>query len=165
MFLRESRHKRANGETVVYLQLVESVWNPETKRAETRVVYNCGRAGDEATTNKLRDLAKNILSRVAPEELVAGREDWKLLDAWPYGDIYVLEQLWARLGMHKLLPKVARDVVSKYVRADQKPVPIERATFVMVAMDLPRYGGHSNYAAISFTLLFIKFNSYSMGLT
>ncbi len=133
MFLRESRHKRANGETVVYLQLVESVWNPEAKRAEARVVYNCGRAGDEATTNKLRDLAKNILSRVAPEELVAGREDWKLLDAWPYGDIYVLEQLWARLGMHKLLPKVARDVVSKYVRADQKPVPIERATFVMVA--------------------------------
>ena len=32
-------------------------------------------------------------------------------------------------------------------------------------LDLPRYGGHSNYAAISFTLLFIKFNSYSMGLT
>jgi hypothetical protein len=64
MFLRESRHTHANGETVVYLQLVQSVWNPEAKRAETRVIYNCGRAGDDATTGKLRDLAKSILNRV-----------------------------------------------------------------------------------------------------
>ena len=64
MFLRESRHRRASGEIVVYLQLVESTWNPETKRAQTRVVYNCGRAGNEATTRKLRELAKNILARL-----------------------------------------------------------------------------------------------------
>ena len=42
MFLRESRHRRANGDIVVYLQLVESSWNPRTKRAETRIV--CGKA-------------------------------------------------------------------------------------------------------------------------
>jgi hypothetical protein len=133
MFLRESRHKRVNGEVVVYLQLAESVWNPETKRAETRVVHNCGRATDEATVSRLRELAKSILSRVAPEDLIKGQQGWKVVNAWPYGDIYVLEQLWARLGMQELLPKVARDVVSKYVRSDQKEVPIERASFAMVA--------------------------------
>ena len=86
MFLRESRHRRAGGEIVVYLQLVESTWNPETKRAQTRVVYNCGRAGDETTTRKLRELAKNILARVSPEELARAGENWKLIDAWPFGD-------------------------------------------------------------------------------
>ena len=133
MFLRQSRHRRANGDVVVYLQLVESVWNPQTQRADTRVVYNCGRANDEATTNKLRELAKNILSRVSPEELVKDRRDWRLLDCWPYGDIYVLEQLWARLGIQELLPKIARDVVSKCVDAEEKDVQVERACFAMVA--------------------------------
>ena len=133
MFLRESRHRRASGEIVVYLQLVESTWNPETKRAQTRVVYNCGRAGDETTTRKLRELAKNILARVSPEELARAGENWKLIDAWPFGDLYVLEQLWARLGMPALLPEQTRDTVSKYVRADMKRVPIERACFAMVA--------------------------------
>jgi hypothetical protein len=36
MFLRESRHTRANGNVVVYLQLVESIWNSQTQRADTR---------------------------------------------------------------------------------------------------------------------------------
>jgi hypothetical protein len=82
-------------------------------------VYNCGRADNEATTAKLRELAKNILSRVEPRDLVGDREDWTLVDAFPYGDVYVLEQLWARLGMRELLPQLSRDVVSKYVRADR----------------------------------------------
>ena len=133
MFLRESRHRRANGDVVVYLQLVESSWNPRTQRAETRIVYNCGRADDEATTTKLRELAKNILARVSPEQLTRGGEHWKLVDAWPFGDLYVLEQLWSRLGMASLLPEEARDTVSKYVRADMKRVPVERACFAMVA--------------------------------
>jgi hypothetical protein len=133
MFLRESRHRRASGEVVVYLQLVESVWNAQTKRSETRVIYNFGRAEDEATTSKLRELAKNILHRVSPEDLVNDSRSWKLLDAWPFGDVYVLEQLWARLALPGMLPDVARDTVSKYVPADKQRVPIERACFAMVA--------------------------------
>lgn len=44
-------------------------------------------------------LARNILRRVAREEIVAARPDWVLRDAWPCGDLYELEQLWTRLGM------------------------------------------------------------------
>src|SRR5687767_12559899 len=109
MFLRESRHRRAGGEVITYLQFVESVWNPERRRADTRVVYNFGRADDETACRKLRELARSILRRVAPEELVQERPDWKLLDCWPYGDLYVLEQLWRRLELHKLLPRLVVD--------------------------------------------------------
>ena len=123
MFLRESRHRRASGEVVVYLQLVESVWNAETKRSETRVIYNFGRSDDEATTSKLRELAKSILHRVSPEDLVADSGNWKLLDAWPFGDIYVLEQLWAQLALPAMLPQVAHDMVSKYVPAERSECP------------------------------------------
>ena len=128
MFLRESRHKRAGGEVVVYLQLAESVWDPEAKRAQTRVLYNFGRADDAATREGLRDLARGILRRVAPDELVKHREDWKLINCWPYGDIYVLEQLWSRLGLRERLPKRATDDVSKHVEAAEKIVPVERVS-------------------------------------
>jgi len=133
MFLRESRHRRASGEVVVYLQLAESVWDPEAKRAQTRVLYNFGRSDEVATRDGLRDLARSILRRVAPDELVQHRDDRKLVDCWPYGDIYVLEQLWSRLGIRELLPKLARDNVSAHVKASEKIVPVERACFAMVA--------------------------------
>ena len=66
MFLRESTQKRAGGATVTHLQLAESVWNPTTQRADTRIVYNFGRADDPQVRERLRTLARSILRRVAP---------------------------------------------------------------------------------------------------
>lgn len=126
MFLRENRHRRSSGNTVVYLQLVESVWNRDTARADTRVVYNFGRADDPAVRDKLSVLARGILRRVAPEELAQGGPGWKLVDAWPYGDLYALEQLWTKVGLPELLPKLTRDDT-------RRKLPVERACFAMVA--------------------------------
>jgi hypothetical protein len=67
-----------------------------------------------------------ILRRVAPEEIVAERPGWTLLDAWPYGDLYVLEQLWQRIGMPERLPALTRDDT-------RRTLPVERACFAMVA--------------------------------
>lgn len=126
MYLRESKQKRATGEIVTHLQLAESVWNKATQRADTRIVYNFGRADDPQVRERLRTLARSILRRVAPEEIVATHPDWKLRDAWPYGDLYVLEQLWRQIGMPELLPALTRDET-------RRTLPVERACFAMVA--------------------------------
>jgi len=126
MFLRESRHKRASGQAVIYLQLVENVWNRETGKPETRIVFNFGRADDEKVRESLSQLARGILRRVAPEELTQGKADWKLVDAWPYGDLYVLDQLWEKIGLPQLLPELTRDDT-------RRKLPVERACFAMVA--------------------------------
>lgn len=126
MFLRESKQKRANGGIITHLQLAESVWNRATQRADTRIVYNFGRADDPQVRERLRTLARSILRRVAPEEILAARPDWKLLDAWPYGDLYVLEQLWQQIGMPERLPALTRDDT-------RRTLPVERACFAMVA--------------------------------
>ncbi len=126
MFLRESKQKRVTGEIITHLQLAESVWNPATQRADTRIVYNFGRAEDPAVRERLRTLARSILRRVAPEEIVAARPDWTLRDAWPYGDLYALEQLWQRLGLPERLPALTRDDT-------RRTLPVERACFAMVA--------------------------------
>lgn len=126
MYLRKSEQRRADGSTVSYLQLAESVWVPERRRSETRVVYNCGRADDPAVVERLRKLAASILRRCSPEEIVgASNGDLRLVCAWPYGEVYALQALWQRLG------------IDQVIRAQAQPrrlgFDVERALFAMVA--------------------------------
>jgi hypothetical protein len=126
MYLRESKQRRADGSTVSYLQLAENVWSGERRRSETRVVYNCGRADDAAVTERLRRLAASILRRCSAEEIVGtGGGDWRLVCAWPHGEVYVLEALWQRLGIDQVIRAQAKQ---RHLGFD-----VERALFAMVA--------------------------------
>src|SRR5215475_348571 len=125
MYLRETHQKRADGTVLTHLQLAESVWNPQKKRSEIRIVYNCGRADDPDVAARLRRLARSILRRCSPEEIVAQEPDWRVVDAWPYGDLYVLEALWRRLGI--------ADVIEHHVTPRKLDFSVERALFAMVA--------------------------------
>jgi hypothetical protein len=125
MFLRETRQKRADGRVITYLQLAESVWSATKGRSETRVIYNCGRADDPVVTERLRRLAKSILRRASPEAIVAEDPRWQVVNAWPYGDLHVLEALWTRLGISEVLEEVLGERRFEF--------PVERALFAMVA--------------------------------
>ena len=125
MYLRETRQKRADGSVVTHLQLAESVWNPPKKRSEVRIVYNCGRADDPQSIERLRQLARSILKRCAPEEIVEQAPQWRLLEAWPFGALYVLEAIWQRLGIAEV---IAQQLASRTV-----DFAVERALFAMVA--------------------------------
>src|SRR3990172_12396162 len=105
MYLRESKQKRADGSIAIYLQLAENLWNPEKQRAETRILCNCGRANDPAVTERLRRLARSILRRCSPEEIVAAGPQWRLVCAWSYGALYALEALWQRFGIGEMHPR------------------------------------------------------------
>ena len=126
MYLRESKQRRADGSTVSYLQLAENVWSPERRRSETRVLYNCGRADDPAVAERLHKLAASALRRCSPEEIEsAGKGDMRLVCAWPYGEVYVLQALWQRLGIDQVIRAQAQ---SRRLGFD-----VERALFAMVA--------------------------------
>jgi hypothetical protein len=125
MYLRETRQKRADGSLVTHLQLAESVWHPRTKRSEVRIVHNCGRAEDPQTAERLRKLARSILKRCAPEEIVEQAPQWRLLNAWPFGALYVLEAIWKRLGIP--------DVLAEQLASRKVDFALERALFAMVA--------------------------------
>lgn len=125
MYLRETRQKRADGSYLTHLQIAESVWDPVKRHTHIRILYNCGRADDPGVAERLRRLARSILRRCSPEEIVAQDPSWRLLDVWPYGDIYVLEQLWQRLGMAEVLRQV--------LDPRKLDFPLERALFAMVA--------------------------------
>jgi transposase len=127
MYLRTTRRQRADGSEVVYYQLAENVWDAKRGCAVARIVYNFGRA-DQLDGDALRRLAQSIL-RVVGEKQVSpdggAIEGLRLLDAWPYGGVWVLEQLWKELGIDVILKKGARR------RATGEA--FERALFAMVA--------------------------------
>jgi Transposase DDE domain len=125
MYLRETRQKRADGSFVTHLQLAESVWNPRKKRSEVRIIYNCGRADDPQSAARLRQLARSILKRCAPEEIIEQAPQWRLIDAWPFGALYVLEAIWHRLGID--------EVIAQQLAAHKVDFAVERALFAMVA--------------------------------
>jgi len=125
MFLRQSRQKRADGTSVTHLQLAESVWNSEKQRPTTRIVHSFGRSDDPQVIERLRKLARSILRRCSPDEIVADDPSWRLIDAWPYGDLYVLEALWQRLGI--------AEVIQECSRKRRFGFDVERALFAMVA--------------------------------
>jgi Transposase DDE domain len=125
MYLRETHQKRADGSLVTHLQLAKSVWNPKKKRSEVRILYNCGRAEDPNTAERLRKLAQSILKKCDPEEIVQHSDQWRLIDAWPYGALYVLEALWKRLGI--------AGIIADQLRGRKLDFAVERALFAMVA--------------------------------
>ena len=125
MYLRQSTQKRADGSTLRHLQIAENVWDPAKKRSRVRILYNCGRADDPKATERLRRLARSILKRCSPEELAAADSTLTVADAWPYGDLYVLQRLWERAGLPEL--------IAEQVGSTPLEFSVERALFAMVA--------------------------------
>ena len=125
MYLRQSKQTRSDGREITYLQLAENVWDPAKGRSQAQIVFNCGRSDDPEVIERLRRLAKSILRRCSPDEIVADGLDWRLVCAWPYGDVYALEAMWARLGID--------GIVRAQAHGRRFGFEMERALFAMVA--------------------------------
>lgn len=124
MYLRITKRRNTDGTEVSYYQLAENVWNAERGHAVAKIVYNFGRA-DAIDPDDLRRLASSIL-RVVGDGSVAG-EGVTIRDAWPYGVVWVVEQLWKQLGVEEILRQHA---------GKHKPATVTqfvRAIFAMVA--------------------------------
>ena len=125
MYLRETRQKRADGSLVTHLQLAESVWHPPTKRSEVRILHTGGRAEEPQTAERLRHLARSILTCCDPQEIVQHSTQGRLVDAWPYGPLYVLAALWQRLGR--------AEIIAAQLKGRTRDFAVERALFALVA--------------------------------
>ena len=125
MYLRQSTQKRADGSKLRHLQIAENEWDPVNKRSRVRILYNCGRADDPKATERLRRLARSILKRCSPEELVAADTGPGVVDAWPHGEPHALQALWRRVGLPEL--------IDECVAGRKFGFRVERALFALVA--------------------------------
>ena len=129
MFIRTSSRRNKDGTKVSYLQLAHNTWDPVAKTSKMKVLYNFGRLEqvDRAGIERLiASLSKLVDSPVltADGEGAAG-EGLSFIESRPLGGAWVLDALWARLGIDKtmgnLLGKTRRDAA------------VERVLFALVA--------------------------------
>src|SRR3712207_6635736 len=59
MYLRVTERRNRDGSPVAYMALAENCWNPQTRRAEAKVVHSFGRA-DTLDRDALKRLVKSI---------------------------------------------------------------------------------------------------------
>ena len=128
MYLRETKRRNKDGSTVSYLQLAHNERHPVSGSPVAKVIHNFGRA-DELDHEALRRLVKSISRVLEPDEATsigAGLEEVEVVDSRRYGGAYVLDALFARLGVTAALRETA---------AGRRLAPelVERVVFALVA--------------------------------
>ena len=127
MYLRETRRRNKDGSVVSYLQLAHNERRPESGSPVAKIIHNFGRA-DQVDREALRRLVASISRVLDPAEAVAAGSglEVEIVDARRCGGAYVLDALFARLGIGKALRQAAQGR-----RLDAETV--ERICFALVA--------------------------------
>jgi transposase len=138
MYLRTTQRKNKDGSVVQYYALAHNERHPDTGKPVAHIIHSFGRA-DELDRNDLVRLCRSI-ARVCGLEVIdplAGPDgsafqsstglpkDLKLIRTLAFGTPWVVESLWERLGIGRVLRDIGK--------AHNYEVPYERALLAMVA--------------------------------
>jgi hypothetical protein len=107
MYVKTSVRKTKNGE-VRYLQLAHNEWDAALRQSVPKVVYSFGRE-DQLDRDAIRRLVASLSRLLEPGAALAATADGELAfaESRPYGGAYVLDALWHRLGIGKILAGLA----------------------------------------------------------
>ncbi len=125
MYLRTTTRRAADGTLVRYLQLAHNVWDPVTRRSKVRVLYHLGRE-DRLDRDAIRRLIGSLSRVLEPGEALAlAAPELRLVESRPFGGAWLLDGLWARLGLPAILAQA--------LRGRRRDPDVERVLFAMVA--------------------------------
>jgi len=124
MYLREVTSRRKHGPDAVYVQLCDSVWDPERGQAKTRVLHSFGRKED-LDLDQLRRLIQQCAAYVRPEGDPLLPQHMELTDTWSFGGTHLLDGLWRELQLDSFFREALTD--------REFEAPVERALFALVA--------------------------------
>lgn len=110
MYIRVSTRKNKNNIAVKYVQLAHNVRNPKTGTPQAEVIHSFGRM-DELDMDGLRRLARSIQRFLGEESTLCDgtASELKFLSSKPMGGAWLLDGLWKRIGIDKLLQKRLKD--------------------------------------------------------
>jgi hypothetical protein len=104
MYLRITQRQNRDGSTVAYYALAESVWNPDAKRREARVVHSFGRADqlDRAALERLVHSINRVLDDGAgtgAAKTAPGMPEIDIERVFELGVVLAARALWEELGI------------------------------------------------------------------
>ena len=120
MFVRTATRRNKDGSAVRYVQLVQNEWDPVAKASRMRVVHSFGREDqlDRAAVERLAGSLGRLLGQ-GPGGAPGAAAGLAYAGSAAYGGTYLLDQLWARLGigqaMTAALARTRRDAATERV--------------------------------------------------
>jgi Transposase DDE domain len=107
MYVKTTTRKAKSGE-VRYLHLAHNEWDASARRSVPKVLYSFGRE-DQLDKDAIRRLVASLARLLDPADALAATADSDLTftKSRPYGGAYVLDALWQRLGIGKILGGLA----------------------------------------------------------
>jgi len=124
--MREVKRQNKNGTQASYLQLVHNQWDPAARASRTKILYSFGRTDqvERAAIERLIASLSRLLDPATAFTATAGSE-LTFLEARPLGGTHVLDGMWHRLGIDKVMGKLLEGR-----RLDPR---VERVLFALVA--------------------------------
>lgn len=113
MYLRETKRTNVDGTVRRYVALAHNYRDPDTGRSKPEILFSFGRV-EQVDRNGLERLVASIAKFLDDDTLLAAVADdtgpaggFEPVDARSLGGAWVLDQLWDRLGIAKVIRKVA----------------------------------------------------------
>jgi hypothetical protein len=109
MYVKTTSRTNKDGTPVRYLHLAHNQWDPAAGRSVPKVLYSFGRedALDRAAVKRLVASLSKLLDPADALAATAG-SDLVFLESRPFGGTFVLDALWRRLGIDKVITGLDR---------------------------------------------------------
>jgi hypothetical protein len=129
VYVRTTKRENKSG-TVRYLHLAHNEWDPVKGRAVPKVLFTFGRE-DELDRDAIRRLVASLSRLLEPGEALAANAapGLEFTGSIPFGGAYVLDHLWHRLGIDKIVSGVGRPKRGR----PRDMTATERVLFALVA--------------------------------
>jgi hypothetical protein len=103
MYVKTTSKKTRNG-VVRYLHLAHNTWDPVAGRSVPKLLYGFGRE-DQLDREAVKRLVVSLAKLLDPADALAATAGSELtfLESRPYGGTFVLEELWRRLNIDKVM--------------------------------------------------------------
>ena len=109
MYVKTTSRTNKDGTPVRYLHLAHNQWDPAAGRSVPRVLYSFGRE-DAVDRAAIRRLVASLSKLLDPADALAATagSDLVFLESRPFGGAFVLDALWRRLGIDKVITGLDR---------------------------------------------------------
>ena len=109
MYVKTTSRTNKDGTPVRYLHLAHNQWDPAAGRSVPRVLYSFGRE-DALDRAAIRRLVASLSKLLDPADALAATagSDLVFLESRPFGGAFVLDALWRRLRIDKVITGLDR---------------------------------------------------------
>jgi hypothetical protein len=126
VYVKASSRKTRDGQVIRYLQLAHNEWDASAGCSRTKVLHSFGRE-DELDHAGIKRLVAALSRLLDPADAVSAGSggELELTSSRPVGGTYLLEKLWQRLGLDK--------VICRQLAGRRLDPAVERVLFALVA--------------------------------